>query len=78
MAKLTSNAVLNYGEIIPNSRNLIKAERILAAKLIITFVVTKKTEKQLEIFALCLQMSAMKKTPYTINLVLKKGVQNTI
>ena len=32
MAKLTSNAVLNYGEIIPNSRNMIEAESILKAK----------------------------------------------
>ena len=32
MAILSLNAVLNYSEITPNSRNLIDAEKILAAK----------------------------------------------
>ena len=68
-----------FGEISPNSRNLIEAERMLAAKLIITFGLTKKTENQLEIFTLCLKTSAMKETPHAINLVLKKKrVQNML
>ena len=73
MAILSLNSVLNYGEITPNSRNLIEAERIIAGKLIITFRLTKKAERQLEIFALYLKTSGMKETPHSINLVWKKG-----
>ena len=58
MAILNLNAVLNYGEIAPNSKKFNEAESILAAKLIITFRVTRKTEK-LKIFLVCLKTSAM-------------------
>ena len=45
MAILSLNEVLNCGDNTQNSRNLIGAERVLAAKLIITYRVTKKPEK---------------------------------
>ena len=72
MAALNLQTIINYASITPSSRNLIEAERLLKAKMIITFGATKITDKQMDILALCLQTSAMRESPHTIKGTLYK------
>lgn len=63
---ISLQAILNYGNITPNSRNLVEAERLIKSDFIITLGSTKVTENDIEILALCLKTSAMKDVPHTI------------
>ncbi|KAJ8981356.1 hypothetical protein NQ317_004599 [Molorchus minor] len=73
---LSIGNVLKYLNATPDSRNFVEGERLLNASHLILCGIEEKCEANLNIFALCLQTSALSLPPHEISGIIKNSVEN--
>ncbi|KAJ8975630.1 hypothetical protein NQ317_002804 [Molorchus minor] len=73
---LSIGNVLKYLNATPDSRNFVEGERLLNASHLILCGIEEKCEANLNIFALCLQTSALSSPPHEISGIIKNSVEN--
>ena len=76
MLTLQLHTLCEFANAIPSSRNLIEGQKVVNSGMIIIIGVTSKSNESIELFALCLQTSALTSEPHTITGTLKINDSN--
>ena len=76
MLTLQIHPLCDFANAIPSSRNLIEGQKVVNSGMIIMCGVTSKSNKSIELFALCLQTSPLTAEPHTITGTLKINDSN--
>ena len=76
MLTLQLHTLCEFANAIPSSRNLMEGQKVVNSGMIIMCGVTSKSNESIELFALCLQTSALTSEPHTITGTLKINDSN--
>ena len=76
MLTLQLHTLCEFANAIPSSINLIEGQKVVNSGMIIMIDATSKSNESIELFALCLQTSALTSEPHTITGTLKINNSN--
>lgn len=71
MLSLQLNTLCEFTKATPSSRNMIEGQRVINSGMIVMCGASAKTDDSIDLYALCLQTSALTKDPHTITSRLK-------
>ena len=78
MLSLRLDVLCNYTKATPSSRNTIEGQGVINSGMIVMCGATVKTNDKIELYALCLQTSALTSDPHIITgTLIIKNVSNT-
>ena len=76
MLTLQIHTLCEFANAISLSRNLIESQKVVNSDIIIMCGITSRSNKSIDLFALCLQTSALTSESYTITATLKINNSN--